>query len=409
VSSRISADTTPSPRRRLSLPSPFVADSLFVVALLLLAAYEYSHPGDDGFQAGPFALNAPLTVAELLPLAFRRRAPLTVYLLMNAVVTIPSLFVAHTLFAYSGSFPLALAMYTVARHREWRVSRWTPLIAVASSVIYSFHAPAVRDASDIIFGTIVYSLALGLGVTLRRQAAQRAALADALAQLGREQEQRARLAVLDERARLARDLHDVVAHAVAVMLVQVGASRLALDDDPEAAREGLLNAEQTGREATGDLRRLLGLLRATDESEVLVPAPGVAGLPALREQMVRAGLDVELEVIGDPPPLSPSLDLSVYRVVQEALTNVLKHAGPTTVRVRLDYSDPSSEGLRIEVVDAGPQGTPGSRSAPPTSGHGLVGMRERVELFGGRVHAAQDSGGFAVVVDLPLPRTSAIA
>jgi signal transduction histidine kinase len=191
------------------------------------------------------------------------------------------------------------------------------------------------------------------------------------------------------------------------MLVQVGAARLALDDDPTAAREGLLNAEQTGREATGDLRRLLGLLRATDESEVLLPSPGVAGLPALREQMMRAGLDVELEVIGNPPPLSPSLDLSVYRVVQEALTNVLKHAGPTTVRVRLDYCEPTSDGLRIEVVDAGPREA--GRPTPPTSGHGLAGMRERVELFGGHVRTGREQGGFAVVVDLPLLRASANA
>jgi signal transduction histidine kinase len=316
---------------------------------------------------------------------------------------------------------LAFYLYTVARHCEWRISRWALLAPLVTNLLYAVHVPQIRDWSDAFFGTLVFGLAYFLGLTLRRQAAQRAALADALAQLGREQEQRARLAVLDERARLARDLHDVVAHAVAVMLVQVGAARLALDDDPAAARDGLLNAEQTGREATGDLRRLLGLLRATDESEVLMPAPGVAGLPALREQMMRAGLDVDLEVIGDPPPLSPSLDLSVYRVVQEALTNVLKHAGPTTVRVRLDYCDPSSDGLRIQVVDDGPRGSAGSgsagsrsavaeqRIAVPTSGHGLAGMRERVELFGGRIRAGREQGGFAVVVDLPLLRSSATA
>jgi signal transduction histidine kinase len=375
---------------------PLVADSAFVVVLLLLAAYEYTHPGDDGFRAGSNLLNVPLTVAELVPLAFRRRAPLTVYLAMNAVVAVPSLFVAHTLFAYSGSFPLAFALYTVARHRPWRVSRWLLPMAVVSSVVFAIHAPPVRDASDVIFGTIVYSLALGLGVTLRRQAAQRAALAAALAQLGREQEQRERLAVLDERARLARDLHDVVAHAVALMLVQVGAARFALDDDIEAAREGLLQVEQTGREATGDLRRLLGLLRGTADDD-LRPAPGLDGLHALTEQMARAGLDITVELTGDRPALSPSLELSAFRVVQEALTNVLKHAGPTSVRVTVAFDD----AMRIEVVDDGPRG---QVSPPPSSGHGLIGMQERVGLFGGRLVATRRQSGFAVCVELPLPR-----
>jgi signal transduction histidine kinase len=374
-----------------------VADSLLVVVLLVLAAYEYSHPGDDGFQAGPFVLNGPLTLAELLPLAYRRRRPFIVCLLMNAVVAVPSLFVEHTLFAYSGSFPLAFALYTVARHRGWPLARWALLATIASSLIFALRAPAVRDASDVIFGTLVYSMALGLGLTLRRQAHQRTALADALAQLGREQEQRERLAVLDERARLARDLHDVVAHAVAVMLVQIGAARLAVDDDPDAARTGLLHAEQTGREATGDLRRLLGLLRATEDVGTLHPSPGLDSLPALREQMVRAGLDVDIEIIGQPPVLSPSLELSAYRVVQEALTNVLKHAGPTAVLVRLDYTD----SLRIEVVDAGPRER---RPQAPSSGHGLQGMQERVALFGGRLRAARQDAGFAVTVELPLPR-----
>jgi signal transduction histidine kinase len=378
---------------------PLVADSAFVVVLLLLAAYEYSHPGDDGFQAGSNLLNVPLTVAELVPLAFRRRAPLTVYLVMNAVVALPSLFVTHTLFAYSGSFPLAFALYTVARHRPWRVSRWLLPIAAASSVVFAIRAPAVRDASDIIFGTIVYSLAWGLGLTLRRQAHQRAALAGALAQLGREQEQRERLAVLDERTRLARDLHDVVAHAVALMLVQVGASRLALDDDVEAAREGLLQVEQTGREATGDLRRLLGLLRGTAD-DGLQPAPGLDGLPALTEQMRRAGLDVTVEVTGERPAMSPSLELSAFRVVQEALTNVLKHAGPTSVRVTVAFGD----ALRIEIVDDGPRG---QLTPAPSSGHGLLGMQERVGLFGGQLSATRRRSGFAVCVELPIPSSPA--
>jgi signal transduction histidine kinase len=316
---------------------------------------------------------------------------------MHAVVAVPSLFVDHTLFAYSGSFPLAFSLYTVARHRDLDVSRWALLGSVVTDLCFAVHVTEIQDASDVIFDTIVTSLAFGTGVVLRRQARQRAELTAALEQLGREQEQRQRIAVLAERASLARELHDVVAHAVTLMLVQVGAARLAVDDDPEGARSTLLAVERTGREATGDLRRLLGLLREDTAPEQLHPAASLDGLRALGEQLAGAGLEVRLEVVGDPRALPPSLSLSAYRVVQEALTNVLKHAGPTRVLVRVDYADP----LRIEVVDDGPRAP---RPAASPSGHGLLGMQERVALFGGRVRTGRRDDGFAVSVELPLPR-----
>lgn len=249
---------------------------------------------------------------------------------------VPSLLTAHTLFAYTGYFPLVIYLYTVARHCELRTSRWAllgPPLALSS---YAIHVPAVRDASDTIFAVIVFSIAWLFGLTIRRQALQKNALTQALAQLAEQQEQRERLAVLDERARLARDLHDVVAHAVALMLVQAGAARMALDDNIGAARSGLLAVERIGREATGDLRRLLGLLRAEHEQDSLQPAPGLDGLAELIEQMSLAGLGVQLEVIGEQPALSASLSMSAFRVVQEALTNVIKPAGPTSVLIRLD-------------------------------------------------------------------------
>jgi signal transduction histidine kinase len=180
------------------------------------------------------------------------------------------------------------------------------------------------------------------------------------------------------------------------MLVQAGAARLALDDDTAAARNGLLAVERIGREATGDLRRLLGLLRTEDEHGSLQPAPGLDQLPTLIEQVTLAGLEVELETIGEQPVLSPSLSTSAYRIVQEALTNVLKHVGPSAVLIRLTYGD----SVQIEVIDTGP------RTLQPnttTSGHGLVGMQERVALFGGRLRAARQGDGFAVRVELPRP------
>jgi signal transduction histidine kinase len=378
---------------------PFLVDSLLVAVLLLAAAFEYRYPGDDGHHAGAFALNFPLTVVGIVPLAWRRRAPVVTYLVGYAAVIVPSLFVAHTLFAYSGSLPSAFFLATVARHCNRRVARWALLGPPLLVLAYDIHVPQARDAQDLITAIFVYGVAWIAGRGLRRASERKAALDQALADLTREQEQRQRLAVLNERARLARELHDVVAHAVALMLVQAGAARLALDTDVDAFHEGVLAVERIGREATADLRRLLGLMRADAPGDILQSAPGVGDIRTLADQMTDAGLEVELNMTGPPPQLSPSLDLSVYRVLQEALTNVLKHAGPTNVRVLLDYTGP----IGIDVVDAGPRT---QRPTPAPSGHGLVGMRERVALFGGRVTAQPQGPGFAVHIELPLPEAA---
>jgi signal transduction histidine kinase len=395
---------------------PFLADALLAMMLGVLAVFEYTNPGDDGHQAGPLWLNAPLSVLLLLPLALRRRAPMATFVFGCVVVAVPSLFVDHTLFAFTGSFVTGIYLYTVARHLTIATARWAPVILIATIAIYAIRAPSTVSPGNLIFGILVYGLCWTTGRVLRRNAHTQQALAAALDQLAREQEQRERLAVLDERARLARDLHDVVAHAVALIIVQAGAARLALDDDLVAARASLLAIEQSGRVATGDLRRMLGLLRAFEEADAvapaeqspgslaarrgapedLAPAPGLAQLGGLIEQMTQAGLEVDLAVTGTAPQLVPSLDVSVYRVVQEALTNVLKHAGPTSVRVHVDYT----AGMLIDVVDDGPRGV---RPHPPSGGHGLRGMQERVAMFGGQLRAGHQDRGFAVRVELPLP------
>ncbi len=395
---------------------PLLADSLLAAMLAVLAVFEYANPGDDGHQAGPLWLNVPLSALLILPLALRRRAPMRTFVFGCLVVAVPSLFVDHTLFAFTGSFVTGIYLYTVARHLTISTARWAPVILTAMIAIYALRAPSTVSPGNIIFGILVYGLCWSTGRVLRRNALTQLALTTALDQLAREQEQRERLAVLDERARLARDLHDVVAHAVALIIVQAGAARLALDDDVDAARASLLAIEQSGRVATADLRRMLGLLRAFDETDAvaspehlsafsaapevsareLTPAPGLSQLAALIEQMTQAGLDVDLTVTGAAPQLAPSLDVSAYRVVQEALTNVLKHAGPTSVRVRVDYT----AGMLIDVVDDGPRG---ARPKPHGGGHGLHGMHERVAMFGGQLRAGRKGEGFAVRVELPRP------
>jgi signal transduction histidine kinase len=198
----------------------------------------------------------------------------------------------------------------------------------------------------------------------------------------------------EERRRIARDLHDVVAHAVGVMTVQAGAARLVLEDDPSRAREPLLAVEQAGRQALGELRRLLGILRRDEREPALRPQPGLAALQELAAQAERAGLPVELIFEGAPARLPAGLDLAAYRIVQEALTNTRKHAGPARARVAVRYAP---EALELEITDDGRPAANGG------SGHGLIGMRERVALYGGQLDAGpRPQGGFTIHAHLPL-------
>jgi signal transduction histidine kinase len=206
--------------------------------------------------------------------------------------------------------------------------------------------------------------------------------------------------VAEERGRIARELHDVVAHSVSVMVVQAQAGPRLLGE-PEQARGAFRSIEASGREALVELRRLLGILRTGDEHLAIGPQPGLGSLQSLVEQMREAGLPVELRVEGEPLQLPPGVDLSAYRIVQEALTNTLKHAGQAEAEVVVRYG--ASE-LELEVVDNGSGGA-ASVNGP---GHGLIGMRERVALYGGElVTGTRNSGGYAVRARLPLTRGAA--
>ena len=214
--------------------------------------------------------------------------------------------------------------------------------------------------------------------------------------------ERARAAVAEERARIARELHDVVAHALGVIVMQAGGAGELPELDEKRARRALATIERTGRQAFAEMRRLVGVLRESAAEPELAPVPSLAGLPALVEEMNQAGLRVSLEVEGSPPAGSDGVQLSAYRIVQEALTNSLKHAGRTRATVRLSWS---AESLRVAVTDDGPVDNAGttSRNRADSGGHGLVGMRERVALYGGDLEAAAlPGGGFRVVARLPL-------
>lgn len=377
-----------------------IVDSAVVAAYLVVMVWEYLTPGlDDGYRHGSVALSVPLSILAFAPIAIRRIRPLTALAISCASIGLPLLVVQHWVLFWSGTLPTVFLLYTVARHRPFRIALIGSTMPVAALSAMLLRVPQIDAISDLAFLATLEVLAVAFGIALRRSAERRAALAAVLLALEEEQANRERLAVLDERRDLARDLHDVVAHAVSLMLVQAGAARLALHDDPPLAREFLLGVEQAGRSATGDLRHLVTLLRSEEGGDALEPAPGLASLGALVDRMRDAGLDVRLTTAGTVPSLPAGLDVAAFRIAQEALTNVVKHAGATRVEVRVTYADP----IRIEVVDDGPTGP---RPAPAPSGHGLVGMRERAALFGGAVDAGPEGGGYAVRVRLPLPEAA---
>ena len=378
-----------------------VVDAAIAAGFSVLTLVEMRLHWDDGDSFGPPLLNVPLLLLVTLPLALRRRAPWPALAVAFAAVVVPSLFVAHTLFFFGSLVPLALLVYSAARAAERR--GWAVLIAPAALLAaYPLHVPEF-DAGDYAFGAVLFGAAWAAGRLVRRLEQQRRLLADALAAQLREQAAREHALLLDERARIARELHDVVSHTVSLMVVQAGAARFAVGEDDDEVRERLLSVEQTGRSAVGDLRRLLEVLRAEDDDAAAGPLPGLAQLGELADGFRRAGLDVTVTVDALPPALPTALDVSAYRLLQEALTNVLKHSAATAAEVRVEAT---AEAVVLEVTDRGPERPVGTVGG---AGHGLIGMRERVALFGGRLETGPVGRGWRVRAELPLARAGAEA
>jgi signal transduction histidine kinase len=352
----------------------------------------------SAFDDDPRALLTLAVLAMTLPLAFRRRWPLAVLVLTLLWATVTS--AAWDLFddAAVGMGVLLVAAYAVAAYLELREA------AIGGAILLAWGAAAMVwddvPFGDYLFVAIILGGVWTAGRTVRSRRQLAVALADKNVLLEHEQEARAKQAVAEERTRIARELHDVVAHNVSVMVVQAGAERRSLGDDRPATREALEAIEQTGRQALTEMRRLLGMLRKDDDELALAPQPSMEHLELLVSQVREAGLPVELEVEGEPEPLPAGVDLSAYRIVQEALTNALKHAGPARALVRVRYR---RDELELEILDDGP-----GPDAPVTNGaggHGLIGMRERVSLFGGDLAAGERSGGgYSVHARLPLGR-----
>jgi signal transduction histidine kinase len=299
-----------------------------------------------------------------------------------------------------GGVSALIALYTTAAFCELRVS--LAALALTAAIAATLSAAAAdtpgRQTSAAFGAVIAAGLTIGvwgLGAYVQTRRRYLRELQERAASAEREREQLARIAVHEERASIARELHDIVAHSVSVMLVGVRGARDVLCTAPSTAEETLARVERSGEQSLAELRRILALLREPEQAAESHPQPSLAELNELVASYRAAGLPVRLEVIGEPMPLPSGVELSVYRIVQEALTNTLKHSDPTNVAVTLAFRDTR---LELEVVD---DGTPTYAAA--TAGQGLIGMRERVALLGGELETGQRAGGgFRVVAQLPI-------
>ncbi|MDF2740115.1 MAG: two-component system histidine kinase [Actinomycetia bacterium] len=384
-------------RDRLRAAGPWVLDGLLALAasavgLSLLASALPFDPGSPRAWAAYLLL-----LAHTLPLAVRRRWPLAV--LVWALAT-GAAFAAVGPSLVPLSFTILIYVYTAAAHCPRRVS----LAGLAATeallgVVWLARPRSIGDAGTLIIDGLLMVAAWWLGDGTRRRLEAVAAAQQRAAELERAREELARRAVTEERLRIARELHDVVAHSMSIIAVQSGVGAHVLDSQPEEARKALAAVEATSRQALVEMRRLLGVLRQEAEPRgSLAPAPGLAELEALTAEVARAGVRVEVRIEGTPTELPAGLDLSAYRIVQEALTNVVRHAGPATARVAVRYAPGR---MSVEVVDDGRGGDHGDQ------GHGIPGMRERAALYGGTLEAGPlPGGGFRVAATLPLEESS---
>ena len=343
-------------------------------------------------RAQALALLLVLAAFGTLPLAVRRIYPVPVLAVVVAVAAIAGL-------GYHGWWPFAaiVALYTVAAHCRRRtaiVAGAATLLVLAAPIVYLVDwSPLGWNDIALVAGRFAPLLvAWLLGDNLRTRRAYLQAVEERAAQLEREQEANARRAAAEEQARIAREVHDVVAHNLSVIIVQATAADEVFTSDPGGAQRAVRTIGSTARRALDELRHVLG----SGDDDGLAPQPTLEGLDGLLEQVRAAGLDVRLEVVGEQPELPPALELSAFRIVQEALTNTLRHADAERAVVKLSF-DPDA--LTVDVSDDG--------SAPParngSNGRGLIGMHERVATFGGSLDARPDSGGgFRVVARLPL-------
>ena len=372
--------------KRLESLDPRLLDGALAVALAVAAGLQllFEEPGS--------VQRLVPVLGTCLPLALRRRWPIGAHGL-QVICAIATQRPPVSI----GLVAIFIGIYSVALYSRWRVAFlvWLVIGSAWLGILFPESRPSMPAWALLLVAGFGLWLA---GTSVRNRQLRADMLEERAHRLERERELSTRVALADERQRIARELHDVVAHSVSVMVVQAGAARTMLTREPDRSTEALLAVEGTGREALTELRRLLGLLTETDAGDGpnLAPQPGLDQLDRLVERVRQAGLAVDLEIVGAPRPLPPGLDLTAYRILQEALTNALKYASGAHAQVRVTYGDCE---LRLDVLDNG--GRPPSDAAG--AGRGLLGMHERVAIFGGQLETGpRAEGGFAVSARIPL-------
>ncbi|WP_030348885.1 sensor histidine kinase [Streptomyces sp. NRRL S-1022] len=401
--------------RQADRTHPWVLDTVVVALVFLMFCLPDLLRGgvDDGdgprrfrlaFTELPVAGILALQAGLVLPLLWRRRKPMAAFGVIAAVFVLQWSLGA----ALRADVALFVAMYSLALHGRLRQLPWAGAVMAGAMLLVAVRASSavsVWDALFFLLSTATAALALGLMVRIRR--AQLAGLRERAARLEIERDQRSRLATATERTRVAREMHDIVGHNLSVIITLADAGAYATDIAPERGKEALQLIGDTGRQALGELRRVLGVLREAGDGSSggpeLSPQPGIADIGALCATVRAAGLEVVYRTSGDVEALDGGVQLTVYRIVQEALTNTMKHAADDA-RVHLAVAVTDTR-LTIRVQDTGPAAQPGP---PNEEGHGLVGMRERAALYGGTVGAGPtDGGGWSVEAVLDLtPRGS---
>lgn len=401
-------------KRILSASSqhPLITDgaiALFLSALALVLLWyhwEFSQPVHP-------ALAVVFTLAVILPLTLRRRFPLVILLVITALLNYYRLLDIPE--GTATAYALLLALFGAGAYGSQRWRTWARGISVTSVAVCLIYLLFIRLPTDtslfsyeenellgwlatILLNLFLFGAAWWGGDIFRKLRERERELKAQTVQLEIERDENARRAILDERVRIARELHDVVAHHVSVMGVQAGAARRIMTKKPDKAYEALSLIESSSRQAVAEMHRLLGFLRQEKQTDEPAPQPSLKQLNMLIADMQEAGLLVKVNTKGNERELPPSTDVSAYRIIQESLTNVLKHAGPAEATVTVGYNDRSIE---LEITDNGKGATPVQLQRP--LGRGLIGMRERVKLHRGEFEAGNISdGGFFVKVKLPL-------
>ncbi|MFI1971616.1 two-component sensor histidine kinase [Streptomyces cinnamoneus] len=382
---------------------PTGVDSFWALLLLGISGLSIA----EGAGSGSRAVLVLTTLTLCLVIALRRRFPEKMLLLATAAGLVQ---LACDISANVADFAMLVIIYTVASGGTRWASRYALVGGLAAPAIASLRWPDGHQSVGqaivaTAFVTVPFVLAWVLGDSVRTRRAYWAQLEEKARRLEKEREQQAQIAVTAERARIARELHDVVAHNVSVMVVQADGAAYVLDASPEQAKQALETISGTGRQALAEMRRLLGVLRTEEGGEggSYVPQPDVEQIGELVEQVRGAGLPVDFQVEGAPRPLPSGVELTAYRIVQEALTNTRKHGGPDVgASVRLTYFD-DGLGLLVEDDGRGAQHELYESGGADGMGHGMIGMRERVGMVGGTLDAGpRPGGGFRISALLPI-------